>query len=56
MGEVHEKDSALSAAANGHVKMNGGLEKTESEVYKEENIFLFVPNLIGNACILQGVI
>jgi hypothetical protein len=34
-------------AANGHGHENGILEKVDSIIYEEENIFLFLPNLIG---------
>lgn len=33
--------------ANGHAKMNGAMEKMEAEVHQQENIFLFIPNIIG---------
>jgi hypothetical protein len=33
--------------ANGHAKLNGTIEKVEKEVYKQENIFIFIPNIIG---------
>jgi hypothetical protein len=32
---------------NGHAKLNGTIEKAEKEVYKQENIFIFIPNIIG---------
>jgi CDP-diacylglycerol--inositol 3-phosphatidyltransferase len=33
--------------ANGHAKLNGTIEKVEKEIYKQENIFIFIPNIIG---------
>jgi hypothetical protein len=33
--------------ANGHAKLNGTIEKVEKTTYKQENIFLFIPNIIG---------
>ena len=33
--------------ANGQAKMNEMLEKVNSEIEKQENIFLFIPNIIG---------
>lgn len=35
------------ALPNGEAKVSGALEKLESDIYEEENIFLFIPNLIG---------
>jgi hypothetical protein len=35
--------------ANGHVKLNGTFEKAEKEIYQQENIFIFVPNIIGGS-------
>lgn len=52
MGEEHGVDGR--GLTNGHVKnkMNGALEKIESDIYEEENIFLFIPNIIGMLCAL----
>ena len=52
MGKKTEGNGHLTAS--GRPKMNGALEKMESEIQKEENIFLFVPNLIGTflACVI----
>ena len=36
-----------NALANGQAKMNGTVEKVHKQVYKQENIFLFIPNIIG---------
>jgi hypothetical protein len=33
--------------ANGKAKMNGTVDKIDKSVEKEENIFLFIPNVIG---------
>jgi|GraSoiStandDraft_32_1057276.scaffolds.fasta_scaffold1819883_1 hypothetical protein len=35
--------------ANGHVKLNGTLKKAKRESYQPENIFMFVPNIIGGS-------
>jgi hypothetical protein len=35
--------------ANGHAELNGAVEKIEAQIYEEENIFLFIPNIIGMA-------
>jgi hypothetical protein len=33
--------------ANGHAKPNGTIARAEKQIYKQENIFVFIPNLIG---------
>ena len=33
--------------ANGHAKPNGTIARAEKQTYKQENIFVFIPNLIG---------
>ena len=33
--------------ANGHAKLNGTITRAEKTTYKQENIFVFIPNLIG---------
>jgi len=33
--------------ANGHAKLNGTIARAEKTIYKQENIFVFIPNLIG---------
>jgi hypothetical protein len=35
--------------ANSHAKLNGTIEKVKNEIYKQENIFIFVPNIIGRS-------
>jgi hypothetical protein len=48
-GTVKENGHAV-APANGHARPNGTIEttkKTEEDIYEEENIFLFIPNIIG---------
>jgi hypothetical protein len=35
--------------ANGYAKLNGTIKKVEKEMYKQENIFIFVPNIIGRS-------
>ena len=45
MGKKNEGNGHLMA--NGQPKMNGALDEVGNETEKEENIFLFVPNLIG---------
>ena len=51
MAKKAEKDKSSSpnghALPNGHTKMNGTLEKSEADIYEDENIFLFIPNIIG---------
>jgi len=49
MAEEHEEVGPLLAKANGHAqkKMNGTVGLIESDIYEEENIFLFIPNIIG---------
>jgi hypothetical protein len=32
---------------NGHAKLNGTIARVEKTIYKQENIFVFIPNLIG---------
>lgn len=45
MGE--KQDGKETLLANGHAKVDATLEKLEAEIVEEENIFLFIPNLIG---------
>lgn len=47
--KMTETDPAMSSEilANGHAKLNGSIVKVEKEIYKQENIFIFVPNIIG---------
>ena len=33
--------------SNGHAKPNGTIAKVGKTIYKQENIFVFIPNLIG---------
>ena len=55
MGSVRTRRQQAEAAqtghegplANGAAKMNGIAHAVEKRAAKEENIFLFVPNLIG---------
>lgn len=35
--------------ANGHTKLSQVVGEIEDEIYQEENIFLFLPNLIGES-------
>ena len=39
--------AANGSLANGRLKANGPIKKIEEIIYEEENIFLFIPNLIG---------
>lgn len=39
--QVHE------ALLNGHAKINGAVGKIHHDIEKQENIFLFIPNIIG---------
>ncbi|KAK5462672.1 phosphatidylinositol synthase 1 (CDP-alcohol phosphatidyltransferase1) [Exophiala xenobiotica] len=59
MAKKAEKDKSSSpnghVLPNGHTKMNGTLEKSESDIYEDENIFLFIPNIIGYARIILAV-
>lgn len=32
---------------NGNTKLNQVVEKIEEDIYQSENIFLFLPNIIG---------
>ncbi|KAJ9644279.1 phosphatidylinositol synthase 1 (CDP-alcohol phosphatidyltransferase1) [Knufia peltigerae] len=43
------------ALPNGEAKVSESLEKLESDIYEEENIFLFIPNLIGYARIVLAI-
>lgn len=43
-GSTKENGSVL---ANGHAKLTQVVEQIEEEIYEEENIFLFIPNVIG---------
>lgn len=43
-GNRKGKDSLL---ANGHAKLNQAVQQIEEDIYQEENIFLFLPNVIG---------
>ena len=44
------------ALANGHAIMGETLQKIESNIQNQENIFLFIPNLIGKQCIATTVL
>ncbi|KIV87052.1 hypothetical protein PV11_02623 [Exophiala sideris] len=59
MAEEQEEVGHLLAKANGHAqkKINGTVQQrpVESDIYEEENIFLFIPNLIGYARIILAV-
>merc|ERR1712000_244208 len=59
MAKKAEKDKSSSpnghVLTNGHTKMNGTLEKSESDIYEDENIFLFIPNIIGYVRIILAV-
>lgn len=35
------------ALANGRAKLNGTVNKVDKAIYKQENIFVFIPNIIG---------
>lgn len=35
------------ALTNGQARLNGTIEKGEAAIYKQENIFIFIPNIIG---------
>lgn len=64
MGSVRTRRQQAEAAqpehegplANGTSKMNGVAHAVEKRAAKEENIFLFVPNLIGieNSLVFSG--
>ena len=43
-GSRKGKDTLL---ANGHAKLNQVVQQIEEDIYQEENIFLFLPNVIG---------
>ncbi|KAL9106801.1 MAG: hypothetical protein Q9227_008223 [Pyrenula ochraceoflavens] len=53
MGEPEEVDSNTNA--DGSPKMNGTLKELEGKVQQSENIFLFVPNLIGYSRIVLAI-
>jgi hypothetical protein len=49
-GALSESASELQEAmVNGDEKLNGKLEKIHTGIEKQENIFLFIPNLIGKS-------
>lgn len=48
------KKQANEQLANGHLQLNGAIEKIEGKIYEEENIFLFLPNLIGTMVIVYN--
>ena len=48
-----EQNSNGHALANGHAKMNGAIEQVEMKLQKQENIFLFIPNIIGKHFCLE---
>ncbi|OAL36494.1 hypothetical protein AYO20_04110 [Fonsecaea nubica] len=58
-----QKDRAVGAngyisGVNGHAKANGTVPmstKMEEDIYEEENIFLFIPNIIGYARIILAL-
>ena len=37
------------AVVNGHAKINGAVGKIHHDIEKQENIFLFIPNVIGTS-------
>jgi hypothetical protein len=41
------KNVAQEVLGNGTTKMNGSISKMDQRIEKEENIFLFIPNVIG---------
>jgi hypothetical protein len=45
MAERHKSNG--HALANGNAKLTQVVEKIEEDIYQEENIFLFIPNIIG---------
>jgi hypothetical protein len=47
--KVMEAESTTNGdiLSNGHTKPNGTIAKVEKTIYKQENIFVFIPNLIG---------
>ena len=47
--KMMQTDSATDGdiLANGSAKSNGTIGKVKKGAYKQENIFLFIPNLIG---------
>ncbi|KAK5050059.1 hypothetical protein LTR84_004179 [Exophiala bonariae] len=40
---------------NGNAKLNQVVEKIEEDIYQEENIFLFLPNIIGYARVVLAI-
>lgn len=50
-----ERNGNGDLLANGQAKMNGTLERLDSEIKSQENIFLFLPNLIGYARIVLAI-
>lgn len=45
MAERHKSNGHV--LANGNAKLTQVVEKIEEDIYQEENIFLFIPNIIG---------
>ncbi|RVX72960.1 hypothetical protein B0A52_03313 [Exophiala mesophila] len=51
-GSRKGKDTLL---ANGHAKLNQVVQQIEEDIYQEENIFLFLPNVIGYARVILAI-
>ncbi|KKY14901.1 putative cdp-diacylglycerol-inositol 3-phosphatidyltransferase pis [Phaeomoniella chlamydospora] len=49
-------DTNGQALANGAAKMNGALKEADAKIEKTENIFLFIPNIIGYGRVVLAIV
>ena len=53
-GHVANGEALANVLVNGHAIFGETLQKIESNIQEQENIFLFIPNLIGELLPIRG--